>query len=85
MTARRRDVHAIAVGAVTAALLLWAWMATLKGPYQFDDYVTPLGDPASQSLTAWGHYLPVTLRRVLAVHSVQPGTRGRVQAHSVKS
>ena len=40
----------------------WAWGQGLSGPYQFDDYVTPLNDPASQSLAAWQAYLPVTLR-----------------------
>ena len=34
---------------------LWAWSRGLNGPYLFDDHVTPLGDPASQSLTAWTH------------------------------
>jgi hypothetical protein len=43
-------------------LRAWAW--GLPGPYHFDDYVTPLGDPASQSLVDWWHYLPVTLRPV---------------------
>jgi hypothetical protein len=51
---------------VLAALLagLWAWTAELTGPYHFDDYVTPLNDPASQLLAAWREYLPVTLRPV---------------------
>jgi hypothetical protein len=51
--------------AVAVLLLLagiWAWAAGLTGPYHFDDYVTPLNDPASQSFTAFGEYLPVTLR-----------------------
>src|SRR5688572_19525963 len=53
----------------TAAILLlfagiWAWSAGLSGPYHFDDYVTPLNDPASQSLKAFGEYLPITLRPV---------------------
>jgi len=38
------------------------WSPGLNGPYQFDDYATPLNDPASQSLAAWTHYLPLTLR-----------------------
>ncbi|RPH95236.1 MAG: hypothetical protein EHM68_12940 [Lysobacterales bacterium] len=64
MTASRRDVQVLATGALTAALLVWAWFAALNGPYHFDDYVTPLGDPASQSLAAWREHLPVTLRPV---------------------
>lgn len=43
---------------------LWAWSAGLYGPYHFDDFVTPLNDPASQSLSAWRQYLPLTLRPV---------------------
>jgi len=53
--------------AVTTIMLiagLWAWTSGLPGPFQFDDHVTPLGDPASQSLAAWQQYLPVTLRPV---------------------
>lgn len=64
MTASLRDVHVLATGALTAALLVWVWFAALNGPYHFDDYVTPLGDPASQSLAAWGQHLSVTLRPV---------------------
>jgi len=43
---------------------LWAWSFGLSGPYHFDDYVTPLGDPASQSLSAWTRHLDITLRPV---------------------
>jgi hypothetical protein len=52
---------------VAVALALagfWAWTAGLSGPYHFDDYVTPLNDPASQSLAAWRQHLPVTLRPI---------------------
>ncbi len=50
-----------------AALLIcvlgaWAWAPGLSGPYHFDDFVTPLNDPASQSFDAWLEHLPVTLR-----------------------
>jgi hypothetical protein len=41
---------------------LWAWSRGVTGPYHFDDYATPIGDPASQSLSAWRQHLPVTLR-----------------------
>jgi len=43
---------------------VWTWTSGLSGPYHFDDYVTPLNDPASQSLADWQEYLPVTLRPV---------------------
>ena len=49
---------AVAVGLLVAA----AWLSGLAGGYVFDDRVTPLGDPASQSLGAWVRYLLVTLR-----------------------
>jgi hypothetical protein len=53
------------LGAVVLLLAgLWAWSAGLHGPYHFDDFVTPLNDPASQSLSAWRQYLPLTLRPV---------------------
>jgi hypothetical protein len=53
------------LGAVVLLLAgLWAWSAGLDGPYHFDDFVTPLNDPASQSLSAWRQYLPLTLRPV---------------------
>lgn len=52
------------IGGATLVLCagICAWASGLSGPYHFDDYLTPLGDPASQSLEAWQHYLPVTLR-----------------------
>jgi hypothetical protein len=59
----RRDRVLLATALV--ALLgtgLWAWSRGLNGPYLFDDHVTPLGDPASQSLTAWTRHVAVTLR-----------------------
>lgn len=52
--------------AVFLALLLgtgmWAWSVGLEGPYLFDDFTTPLDDPASESLAAWCQNLSVTLR-----------------------
>lgn len=54
--------------ALGAALVLMAglsaWSTGLDGPYLFDDVVTPLGDPASQSMEAWKTNLPQTLRPV---------------------
>jgi hypothetical protein len=48
------------LAALVAGFLVWS--PGLNGPYQFDDYATPLDDPASQSLSAWRQYLPLTLR-----------------------
>jgi hypothetical protein len=51
---------ALAASALVVGLGIWS--TGLGGPYVFDDYATPISDPASQSLSAWGQYLPVTLR-----------------------
>jgi protein O-mannosyl-transferase len=40
------------------------WSPGVSGPYQFDDYATPLTDPASQSLSSWGQQVKTTLRPV---------------------
>lgn len=54
----------IVLFALYCSVGLWAWTAGLSGPYHFDDFVTPLNDPASQSIAAWREHLPVTLRPV---------------------
>ncbi len=43
-------------------LVVAAWCVGLAGPYQFDDHITPVDDPASQSLAAFVTELPRTLR-----------------------
>jgi protein O-mannosyl-transferase len=48
--------------AAAAGLVAFAWLPALGAPYQFDDYNTPVGDAASQSLANWWHLLPRTLR-----------------------
>jgi hypothetical protein len=48
----------VAVGLAVVA----AWAPGLRGPYLYDDLVTPLDDPASQSLGAFVAHLPRTLR-----------------------
>jgi tetratricopeptide (TPR) repeat protein len=40
----------------------FAWLPGLGAPYQYDDYVTPVKDPASQSLASFRRSLPLTLR-----------------------
>jgi protein O-mannosyl-transferase len=50
------------LGAVSLLLVALAWQPAFDAPYQYDDYVTPLKDPASQSLHGWAAALPVTLR-----------------------
>ena len=34
--------------------IVLAWSPAASAPYQYDDYVTPVKDPASQSLESWG-------------------------------
>jgi protein O-mannosyl-transferase len=39
-----------------------AWAMFVRGPYHFDDFVTPLDDPASQGVGAFFGHLTTTLR-----------------------
>ena len=43
-------------------VFLITWAVAFKSPYQFDDYITPLQDPASQSISSWSAHLSKTLR-----------------------
>src|SRR5205809_773067 len=56
----------VTAGVITVLLGVgtWAWARGLSGPYAFDDYVTPLGDPASQSVSAWQRTAAITLRPI---------------------
>ena len=47
---------------VGAALFLLIWGQAAQAPYHYDDYITPLQDPASQGLSAWGNNIAQTLR-----------------------
>lgn len=59
-----RESRLLLAAALVLALATgwWAWSRGLNGPFLFDDHVSPLGDPASQSLTAWTKHVAVTLR-----------------------
>jgi protein O-mannosyl-transferase len=59
---KRRAGWLSLLAAAAAVLVVFAWMPALGAPYQFDDYNTPVGDAASQSLANWWHSLPRTLR-----------------------
>lgn len=48
--------------AVVTVLGFGAWMPGFSGPYHFDDAVTPIGDPASQSLPELARHLRQTIR-----------------------
>jgi tetratricopeptide (TPR) repeat protein len=43
-------------------LVALAWLPAANAPYQYDDYNTPVGDAASQSISNWWQLLPRTLR-----------------------
>jgi hypothetical protein len=47
---------------VAMGVIAFAWAPGLRAPYQYDDHVTPVKDPASQSLGAWAAHIPETLR-----------------------
>lgn len=48
-----------AAGLVAIAL---AWSPAAGAPYQYDDYITPVKDPASQSLESFARAVPGSLR-----------------------
>ena len=58
----RRESWIALLAAAAAMLVLFAWLPAFGAPYQFDDFNTPVGDPASQSLSRWWELLPRTLR-----------------------
>jgi protein O-mannosyl-transferase len=52
----------VLLAAAAAFLVLFAWLPAWGAPYQYDDFNTPVGDAASQSLSGWWRLLPRTLR-----------------------
>lgn len=48
--------------ALIILVFLIVWAPGFKAPYQFDDYTTPMQDPASQSVSSWGENFFKTLR-----------------------
>jgi hypothetical protein len=50
------------LSAAAAFLVLFAWLPAWGAPYQYDDFNTPVGDAASQSLSNFWQLLPHTLR-----------------------
>jgi len=68
-----RPAHvAIAVALATAAL----WSVGIGGGYHFDDAITPISDPASQSLGAFADHLTDTLRPVTKLTYAIEGSLG---------
>ena len=69
----------LVAGLALTALAL-AWAPGLGAPYQYDDYVTPLKDPASQSLSSWLAALPHTLRPLTKLSYALEASLGLVDA-----
>ncbi len=61
-SSRTRSLAVLSVGVVVIASL--PWLRSLSGPYHFDDWTTPMSDPASQSLRAFFTHVFSTLRPV---------------------
>jgi tetratricopeptide (TPR) repeat protein len=47
---------------IALTLIALGWLPGARAPYQYDDYVTPVKDPASQSLRGFVASVPGTLR-----------------------
>lgn len=52
----------LALALLAASAVVFAWLPAWEAPYQYDDYNTPVGDAASQSLTSFWQRVPQTLR-----------------------
>jgi protein O-mannosyl-transferase len=68
----------LAIAAVTVLAL--AWQPAFAAPYQYDDFVTPVKDPASQSLASWAGALPATLRPLTKLTYAVESSLGAVDA-----
>lgn len=60
--------------------MVLAWYPALSAPYHYDDFNTPVGDPASQSLSAWFHAMPQTLRPLTKLTYALESSLGAVDA-----
>jgi hypothetical protein len=58
---RERPVLLCRAGVIALAAF-GLYLARIRGPYHFDDWVTPVSDPASQSLSAFASHVGKTLR-----------------------
>ncbi len=62
-------------------VFILAWISAFHAPYQFDDYITPLQDPASQSLVEWWKQLFFTLRPLTKLTYAIESSLGLVEAY----
>jgi hypothetical protein len=70
--------------ATALVIALLAWTPGLRGPYLFDDHATPVTDPASQSLWAWGQNLRATLRPVTKLTYALEAAAGMTQEPAMR-
>jgi hypothetical protein len=63
-------------------LVVFAWLPGISAPYQYDDYNTPVGDPASQSLSAFWQAMPQTLRPLTKLSYALESSLGAMDAPS---
>lgn len=63
-----------------ALLVALAWAPGVSAPYQYDDYVTPVKDPASQSLGAFASSVPGTLRPLTKLTYAMESSAGATSA-----
>ncbi len=61
-------------------MIFLAWGPGLRGPYHFDDQITPLQDPASQSITAFASSFTTTLRPLTKLTFATESSLGLVKA-----
>jgi hypothetical protein len=50
------------IGVAVAAVTACVWLSGAHGPYLFDDWITPVHDPASQDIGSWAARATSTLR-----------------------
>ncbi|RYZ05633.1 MAG: hypothetical protein EOO73_19270 [Myxococcales bacterium] len=72
----------VLLAAASAFLVVFAWLPAWGAPYQYDDFNTPVGDAASQSLSSWWRLLPRTLRPLTKLSYALESSLGAVTAPS---
>ncbi len=65
---------------VAPLVLFAAWLPGIGAPYHYDDFNTPVGDPASQSVGGWLQTMPQTLRPLTKLTYAVESSLGAVDA-----
>lgn len=61
-------------------VVILAWLPAAGAPYHYDDFNTPVGDPASQSIGSWLQTVPQTLRPLTKLTYAVESSLGAVDA-----